>query len=302
MSISIIEKLVKELSRALQGKPQEIKLLLSAFFSKGHLLLEDYPGVGKTSLAKAFAIVMGVDFKRIQCTSDLMPSDIVGVEYYDTKEARFIFKKGPIFSKILLADEINRATPKTQSALLEAMEERQVSIDGVRYDLWEHFFVIGTKNPYDERGTFELPQSQLDRFSLSMQLGFPDTQAERAILEGVSLDMSALQSIGASDIETLFALQKAVFVDEKIIAHLQEISAFTRTSPLFKSGLSIRALLAYRELAKAWAMIDGRDYVTPDDLIFLLPFVVGHRLESFDTNLSRMEKADAILKNHHWDS
>jgi MoxR-like ATPase len=297
----IIDNIINQVSQTVQGKDKEVKLALSCFISRGHLLLEDYPGVGKTTLAKALASVLGLDFKRLQCTSDLMPSDIVGVNFYDTKEAQFIFKKGPIFSQVLLADEINRTTPKTQSALLEAMEERQVSADGTSHPLWEHFFVIGTKNPYDERGTFELPQSQLDRFTLSMSVGYPSSEAEKSILLDQSIKLN-VKPLEAAYIDKLFVAHDSVKVSEKIVEHIQEILKVTRESGAYRMGLSTRAAISLREVCKAWAMIEGRDYVVPEDVKMMLPFVVGHRLEPVEGRVNRDVVADEILKNHHWDT
>jgi len=272
-----IEWVIKEISKMIQSKEHNIKIALATFFSGGNLLIEDIPGVGKTTLAKSFAMVLGLDFKRVQFTSDMLPSDIIGVNYFDAKEGKFTFKKGAIFSECMLADEINRTTPKTQSALLEAMEERQVSVDGKTYELQEHFFVMATQNPIEEGGTFELPVSQLDRFSVSMSLGYPTLEAEKKILLEKENEI-VLQSIQKEQLKHFKQKVAQVFVDEKIIDYILKITTFTRESGLFEYGLSTRGAKQLLGLAKAWAMIEGRDFVIDDDIDTLLPFAIKHRL------------------------
>lgn len=298
-----IESIISEVEKRIVGKREKIQLALCAFLAEGHLLIEDLPGVGKTSLAKVFSRVLGLKYSRVQFTSDLLPSDILGVNYFDTTISAFRFKKGPIFSQFLLADEINRATPKTQSALLEAMEEHQVSIDGNTMTLPEPFFVMATKNPFEEVGTFELPSSQLDRFALSFSLGYPDQEAERSILSSSSqLDLDELQSIDISILDELRQAVKRVHISEPLLDYLQEILSFTRQSGLYVSGISTRGALTLSRLSKAWALIQDRDYVIPSDISFLLPFVTAHRLKSKDGSTNPSEIANEILSHVHPDS
>lgn len=298
-----INNIINEIEKRILGKREKVELSLCAFLANAHLLIEDLPGVGKTSLAKVLSRVLGLDYSRVQFTSDLLPSDILGVNYFDTTSSSFRFKKGPIFSQFLLADEINRATPKTQSALLEAMEEHQISIDGETMPLPEPFFVIATKNPFEEVGTFELPSSQLDRFALSFSLGYPNKDAERNILSLSSqLELDQLTSIEPEHIKTLQDAVNKVHISEDLLDYLQDILAFTRDSGLYVQGISTRGALALTRLAKAWALIKGRDFVMPEDLVFLLPYVVGHRLRSKEGVSTPSEIANEILSNLHPDS
>ena len=271
--------IVDAIESHLLGKRHAITLTLAAFFARGHLLLEDIPGVGKTTLAKTFAAVLGLPFGRIQFTSDMLPSDILGISYFDAKEGRFILKKGPIFTPFLLADEINRAMPKTQSALLEAMEERQVTIDGVSYPLPEPFFVIATQNPHEEVGTFPLPLSQLDRFICSFGIGYPDPDAERKVLLGAAqIPLPGQPLMNPDLIETMFERASHVRLSDAMLDYLQGIVAFTRGGSRFVSGLSTRGALALASMTKSWAMIHGRDYAVPDDLQAVAGEVCIHRL------------------------
>ncbi len=298
-----INSILDEIEKRIKGKRDKVALCLCAFLCDGHVLIEDLPGVGKTSLAKVFAQVLGLDFSRVQFTSDLLPSDILGMNYFNTKEAAFKFKAGPIFSQFLLADEINRATPKTQSALLEAMEEHQVSIDGRTMKLPKPFFVMATKNPFEEVGTFELPSSQLDRFAISFSLGYPDKQAERSILaQHLQLKLEELQSIHPEHLNKLRAAVQQVHISEPLLDYLQGILSFTRESGLYHNGLSTRGALALSKLSRAWALIQGREYVIPSDISFLLPFVTAHRLQSKQSSKTSQEIADEILSNVHPDS
>ena len=263
----------------LLGKRHAVTLTLAAFFARGHLLLEDIPGVGKTTLAKTFAAVLGLPFGRIQFTSDMLPSDILGISYFDAAEGRFILKKGPIFTPFLLADEINRAMPKTQSALLEAMEERQVTIDGVTYPLPEPFFVIATQNPHEEVGTFPLPLSQLDRFICSFGIGYPDREAERRVLQGAGREpLPKEPAMPAEKIEETFRRAESVRLSDAMLDYLQNVVAYTRDSGRFVTGLSTRGALALTAMTKSWAMLHGRDYATPDDLQAVAGEVCVHRL------------------------
>jgi MoxR-like ATPase len=263
------------------GKELQIRQSLTCLLAGGHLLIEDAPGVGKTTLAHAVAISLGLPFRRIQFTSDLLPSDVIGVSVYDRGTSQFSFHPGPIFTEVLLADEINRASPKTQSALLEAMEESQVSIDGMARPLPQPFFVIATQNPLHQIGTFPLPESQLDRFLMCISLGYPDHAAERALLGGESRrdmlkTMPALSR--ASDLLAAQQEVKSVFVSEALLDYLQALLAQTRSSGTFVDGLSPRAGLALLAAARAWAWLDGRDHVIPEDVQSVLPAVVSHRL------------------------
>jgi len=298
-----INTIIDEVERHIKGKREKVQLALCAFLADGHILIEDLPGVGKTSLAKVFSRVLGLDYSRVQFTSDLLPSDILGLNYFDTKNSSFQFRPGPIFSQFLLADEINRATPKTQSALLEAMEEHQVSIDSKTMKLPYPFFVMATKNPFEEVGTFELPSSQLDRFAISFSLGYPDKTAERSILNLSSqLDLDDLQSIDISVINDLKKAVKAVHISEALLDYLQEILSFSRESGLYVNGISTRGAIALSKLSKAWAVIQGRDYVIPSDISFLLPFVSAHRLRSKEGIKTPKEISDEILSHLHPDS
>jgi len=298
-----INTIINEVEKIIKGKKQKVQLSLCAFLANGHILIEDLPGVGKTSLAKVFSRVLGLEYSRVQFTSDLLPSDILGLNYFDTKNSTFQFRPGPIFSQFLLADEINRATPKTQSALLEAMEEHQVSIDSKTMALPYPFFVMATKNPFEEVGTFELPSSQLDRFAISFSLGYPDKAAERSILRlSTSLQLNELKSIDIDSINALREAVKTVHLSDALLDYLQEILAFTRDSGLYISGLSTRGAIALSRLSKAWALIQGREYVIPSDIAFLLPFVTAHRLKSKEGFKTPKEISDEILTHLHPDT
>jgi len=263
------------------GKDLQIRQSLTCLLAGGHLLIEDAPGVGKTTLAHAIAISLGLPFRRIQFTSDLLPSDVIGVSVYERSSGQFTFHPGPIFSEVLLADEINRASPKTQSALLEAMEEFQVSIDGMARPLPQPFFVIATQNPLHQIGTFPLPESQLDRFLMCISLGYPDHAAERALLAGESRRDMLKTMTPMSRASDLLAAQlevKRVFCSDALLDYVQALLAHTRTSGTYVDGLSPRAGLSLLAAARAWAWLDGRDHVIPEDVQNILAGVVGHRL------------------------
>lgn len=265
------------------GKEAQIRASLTCLLAGGHLLIEDAPGVGKTTLAHALALSLGLPFRRIQFTSDLLPSDVIGVSVYDRGSGQFVFHPGPIFSEVLLADEINRASPKTQSALLEAMEEAQVSVDGVSRPLPQPFFVIATQNPLHQVGTFPLPESQLDRFLMCISLGYPDRAAERALLAGEARrDMlKALRPVAKpADLLVAQSAVKKVFVSNALLDYVQALLAHTRGSGRYAEGLSPRAGLAILAAARAWAWLDGRDHVIPEDVQNVLPAVAGHRLHA----------------------
>ncbi len=293
----IVDEIVNEISKIVLGKELQIKLALATFIAKGHILIEDIPGVGKTTLAKTMAKVLNLEYNRIQFTSDLLPSDILGVNIFDQKSLTFSFKKGSIFSQFLLADEINRSTPKTQSALLEAMEEHQVTIDGVTRDLPKPFFVMATQNPLEEIGVFELPTSQKDRFFISMNIGYPDKEAERAIIEGKRVeDISKLKSQNLEDVLALQSQLDRVVLSDAIISYIQEIVEYSR-SPIFHIGISTRGVIILTKMAKAWAIIEGRDFVLPEDIQMILPYIIAHRLKKRDENLSPKELSKEIIES-----
>jgi len=265
------------------GKNLQIRQSLTCLLAGGHLLIEDAPGVGKTTLAHAIALSLGLPFRRIQFTSDLLPSDVIGVSVYDRTTSAFTFHPGPIFTEVLLADEINRASPKTQSALLEAMEEAQVSVDGQSRPLPQPFFVIATQNPLSQVGTFPLPESQLDRFLMCISLGYPDRAAERALLAGEARrDMlKALPAVAkSSDLIAAQAEVKKVFVSSALLDYVQALMGHTRASGKYAEGLSPRGGLALLAAARAWAWMDGRNHVIPEDVQNVMPAVAGHRLHS----------------------
>ncbi len=290
--------LVDAIEAHLLGKRHTITLTLAAFFARGHLLLEDIPGVGKTTLAKTFAAVMGLKFGRIQFTSDLLPSDILGVSYFDVKRSEFILKRGPIFTPFLLADEINRAMPKTQSALLEAMEERQVTIDGVSYPLPEPFFVIATQNPHEEVGTFPLPLSQLDRFICSFGIGYPDEAAERRVLRGEGMaPLPKAPLMTHERMEALFLQASSVRLSDAMLDYLQALVSYTRHSGRFVNGLSTRGALALTAMTKSWAMLHGRDYAVPEDLQAVAGEVCRHRVR-FREGATTIERLRHELFTH----
>ncbi len=278
---SLLDAIVERIGQVILGKESQVRLALACMLARGHLLIEDLPGVGKTTLAHTLARVLGLDFKRLQFTSDLLPADILGVSIYQSQTASFAFHPGPIFAQVLLADEINRATPKTQSALLEAMEERQVSAEGVTHRLPEPFFVIATQNPHHLIGTFPLPESQLDRFLMRIELGYPDRAAERGLLKGRDR-RDLLDTLDAViDPPRLLALQQAaarIHAADALLDYVQNLLDATRHSARFVEGLSPRAGLALLAAARAVALLSGRDMVLPEDIQAVAPAVIGHRL------------------------
>ncbi|GAB3302591.1 AAA family ATPase [Luteimonas notoginsengisoli] len=263
------------------GKPHEVRLAFVALLSDGHLLIEDLPGLGKTTLAHAMAATLGLGFQRVQFTSDLLPSDIVGVSVFDAQAQRFEFHPGPVFAHVLLADEINRAPPRTQSALLEAMAEHQVTVDGTTHALPDPFFVIATQNPVDLAGTYPLPDSQLDRFLLRLTLGYPDEGAERALLAGSDrrdLIARTLPVLGADDVQALREAVTGVHASEALVVYVQSLLARSRHHPGVRVGLSPRAGIALLRAARAYALLLGRAHVLPEDVQALFPAVAAHRL------------------------
>jgi MoxR-like ATPase len=265
------------------GKEHQVRLALACLLARGHLLIEDLPGVGKTTLAHVLAKVLGLQFKRIQFTADLLPADILGVSIYQSEGKNFVFHHGPLFAQLVLADEINRTTPKTQSALLEAMEERQVTAEGVTHKLPEPFFVIATQNPHHLIGTFPLPESQLDRFLMRIEMGYPDRAAERALLKGRDrreLVESLQPVIGPDKLMSLQPLVARVHVADALLDYIQNLLEATRRAGAFSEGLSPRAGLSLLAAARSWAMLAGRDMVLPEDVQTVAPSVIGHRLRS----------------------
>jgi MoxR-like ATPase len=281
----LIDECLARLGDIILGKQDALRLSLACLLARGHLLIEDLPGMGKTTLAHTLAQVLGLSFHRIQFTSDMMPADILGVSVFDRDKKAFVFHPGPVFSQLILADEINRATPRAQSALLEAMEERQVTVEGETRRLPDPFFVIATQNPRHLIGTFPLPESQLDRFLMCITLGYPDAQAERTLLQGEDRRtlLQNLQPVISK--QKLLAIQQevhAVAVAAPLLDYIQAIIAYSRQTPAFRAGLSPRGGLALLHSARAWALMAGRDHVLPEDVQAVLPSVVRHRIESAD--------------------
>ncbi|MDP1900953.1 MAG: MoxR family ATPase [Rubrivivax sp.] len=274
--------LVDQISTIVVGKRPQIEDSVACLLAGGHLLIEDVPGVGKTTLAHTLAVCLGLEFRRVQFTADLMPSDLIGVSVFERGKDTFVFHPGPVFAQVLLADEINRAGPKTQSALLEAMEEQQVSVENETRPLPRPFFVIATQNPSDQLGTYPLPESQLDRFLLRITLGYPDRAAERALLTGGDRRQAALQLQPVLRPADLLAAQQAVLqvrASEPLLDYLQALIAASRSGAWFSAGLSPRAGIAVLRVARARAMMAGRDYVAPDDVQAILPQAIAHRLQ-----------------------
>jgi MoxR-like ATPase len=299
-SADLITSITDQLNSILLGKDECVKLSLACVLAKGNLLIEDLPGMGKTTLAHGLAAVLALQFKRVQFTSDLLPGDVLGASIFNPKTSEFEFRAGPIFTQILLADEINRSSPKTQSALLEAMSENQVTVDGVSHPLDEHFFVIATQNSQHQTGTFPLPESQLDRFMMRISLGYPDPTSERELLQGVD-PKQRLEALRAElSVQALKQLQDIVgniSVSDHLLDYFQRLLAYTRESGDFSHGLSPRAALAWLHCAKAWALIHQRHYVVPEDIQQLMLPVVGHRLLPSESETVARNVVDKIIRS-----
>ena len=296
---SALERAQAQVNALVLGKPDEVRLAFVGLLSDGHVLIEDLPGLGKTTLAHALAATLGLAFQRVQFTSDLLPSDIVGVSVFDAQTRGFRFHPGPVFAQVLLADEINRAPPRTQSALLEAMAEHQVTIDGTTHPLPDPFFVIATQNPVDLSGTYPLPDSQLDRFLLRLHLGYPPEDAERALLAGSDRrDLIARSEavLGADDVRALRAAVLEVHASEALIDYVQRLLARSRHHPGVRVGLSPRAGLALLRAARAHALLRGRDHVLPEDVQTLFVAVAAHRLTADADGGDGKSLAEAILR------
>lgn len=279
--LNILNKLRSNLELCIHGKTTEIDLLMTALLAGGHVLIEDVPGTGKTVLIKALAKSIQGEFRRIQCNPDLLPTDVTGVSIYHPKEESFVFRPGPVFSNILLVDEINRATTKTQSALLEAMEERRITVDGEGYDLPKPFLLLATQNPIDFEGTYTLPEAQLDRFMLKLSLGYPDEQMERKMIisQMTASPLDGLEPV--TDIQEVMLMQQAareVHLENSVASYLTALIRATRNHPSIFLGASPRATLALVHAAQAYAFLSGRDYVIPDDIKYLAPFILEHRM------------------------
>lgn len=293
-----LQNIIDAANSIILGKEPKIRLALACILARGHLLIEDLPGVGKTTLSHTLAKLLGLEFSRIQFTSDMLPADVLGISIYEQNNNQFTFHAGPIFSNVLLADEINRATPKTQSALLEAMEEQQVTLDGKTRELPRPFFVIATQNPSEQIGTFPLPESQLDRFLMSISLGYPDASAERQLLlaDDRREKLDRLDTcLNQNELSEIQELVKHITASEALLDYIQALLTYSRESELFEFGLSPRAGLALLHVSKAWAMLHSRDYVVPEDVQAVVPSVIRHRLHPLDPNAT--QALDALLQD-----
>lgn len=294
-----IKSLLRQLNTVIVGKPAQVRDCVACLLADGHLLIEDVPGVGKTTLAHALARTFGLQFSRVQFTADLMPADLSGVSVFERSTETFVFHPGPVFAQVLLADEINRASPRTQSALLEAMEEKQVTVDGQTRVLPTPFFVIATQNSHDQLGTYALPESQLDRFLMRISLGYPDRAAERLLLEGSERRDMVAQLQPLLTVSDLLQLQQAVqqvHASPPLLDYVQDLLAATRSGRWFLQGLSPRAGVALVRAGRAQALLDGRNYVVPDDVQAILPQTVAHRLIPVsDAGRGAVEQVHAMI-------
>ena len=290
---------IEQVNRLVLGKPREVRLAFTTLLAGGHLLIEDLPGLGKTTLARAMAASLGLDFQRMQFTSDLLPSDIIGVSIFDQTAREFRFHPGPVFTQLLLADEINRAPPRTQSALLEAMAEHQVTVDGTCHTLQQPFFVVATQNPVDLAGTFPLPDSQMDRFLLRIKLGYPDAAAEREMLAGEDrrdLIAQSMPRLSGEDVVALRAAVERLHASPALVGYVQALMQESRRHPGVQVGLSPRAGLGLLRGARAYALLDGRDHVQPEDVQALFSQVAAHRLVPESESEGRDALAASILR------
>jgi MoxR-like ATPase len=303
----LIQATLAQLNKVIHGKELQVQLALTCLLANGHLLLEDLPGMGKTTLAHALAQVCGLEYKRVQFTSDLLPADLLGASVFEQQTGQFRFHPGPVFSQVFLADELNRATPKAQSALLEAMEERQVSVDGVTHPLPAPFFVIATQNPQSQSGTFPLPESQLDRFLMRLSLGYPEPAAERALLKGRNgrVLLASMQPIlNGNRLKALQSIVPQVRMTETLLDYVQRLIAYTRRSDVCHLGLSPRGALALVKAAQAWALLQARGHVLPEDVQAVFIAVAGHRLvgrqEAQGDQLARhiLSKVEVVGNGH----
>lgn len=289
--ITNLNLIIDNASKIILGKETAIRLALTCILARGHLIIEDLPGMGKTTLAHVIARLLGLDFSRIQFTSDMLPADVLGISIYEQNANQFTFHPGPIFSNLILADEINRSTPKTQSALLEAMEERQITIEGETRLLPDPFFVMATQNPAEQVGTFALPESQLDRFLMSISLGYPDADSERLLLSSTDRRDELEQLSACIEHADLVALQqqvKQITTSDALLDYIQALLHYSRHSEQFVCGLSPRAGLALLHAGKAWALIHNRGHVIPEDIQAVLPHVVRHRLQNLEHNSTQL--------------
>ena len=295
---SKVHDVAKQVSQIIIGKDKQIRQALVCLLAGGHLLIEDVPGVGKTTLAHALAIALGLKFNRLQFTSDLLPADVVGLSIFVREKTQFVFHPGPIFTQVLLADEINRATPKTQSALLEAMEEHQVTAEGQTRLLPDPFFVIATQNPTHQVGTFALPESQLDRFLMCLSLGYPDAAAERALLLGDDRRNLLRAMAPVMQAEQLVQAQQSlrqIHTSSSLVDYVQSLAHATRQGDLFAEGMSPRAAIALLQAARAWAALEGRDHVIPEDVQAVLIPVVAHRLRPLKSVSGKISASSELL-------
>ncbi|TVZ39496.1 MoxR-like ATPase [Alteromonadaceae bacterium 2753L.S.0a.02] len=295
-----IENLFTSVSSVLLGKETQVKLAMTCLLARGHLLIEDLPGMGKTTLAQCLARALGLQYQRVQFTSDLLPADILGAAIFDRKVSEFKFLPGPIFSQVLLADEINRTTPKTQSALLEAMEERQVTVEGETRPLPEPFFVIATQNPLSQAGTYPLPESQLDRFLMRISLGYPNRETEQQLLKGSDPRNKLVEMEPVMSLQALQSIQSsvdAIKATDQLLDYLQRLVEFTRYDESFSYGISPRGAMAWLRAARAWALLHNREYLLPEDIQMVMPAVVGHRVRGVHSHsvTGRPEKARSLV-------
>ena len=295
----VADNIVRNIETVILGKTQEIKLILSAFLSGGHVLLEDVPGTGKTVLAKALAKSFDCDFSRVQFTPDLLPSELTGINFYNPKSGDFTFRRGSLFSNIVLADEINRATPRTQSGLLESMEEAQITVDGITHILPAPYFVIATQNPVEIQGTFPLPEAQLDRFLLQLNLGYPNNEETVEILRKFAQKEPLADITSVCDKQLMLDLQQAVklvYIHDDIYGYVTEIAQKTRQHEAVQLGISTRGILALAKMARSYCAINGQDFVTPKDMLYLIPYVFPHRMVLRGGIRNRLAASISILE------